>query len=101
MLEQNFDSLVERTVTQNNKELSERSRGMIHDIAPIIIDSLLLSIQSKEDAQRKKQEIIDEAMKSVKKHFDFEEIPYDRNFANMMLKAELNKRIGKTSQRNF
>lgn len=94
MLEQNLDSLVERAVTQNNKELSERSRGMIHDIAPLIIDSLLLSIQSKENAQQKKQEIIDDAMKSIKKHFDYEEIPYDGNFASIMLKAELNKRIG-------
>lgn len=94
MLEQNLVSLVEKTVTQNNKEIAEKSCKIIHDLAPLAIDSLLLPMKSKEDAQEKTTEIVNTAVASIRKHFDFEEISFDENFLEIVVKAELNKRIG-------
>jgi len=94
MLEDNLVSLVERTVTQNNKEITEKSRKIIHDLAPLAIESLLLPLKSKEDAQKTEKKIIEDAIASIRKHFDFEEISFDENYLDIVVKAELNKRIG-------
>jgi len=94
MLEQNLVSLVEKTVTQNNKEIAKKSRKIIHDLAPLAIDSLLLPMKSKKEAQEKTTEIVNTAVASIRKHFDFEEISFDKNFLEIVVKAELNKRIG-------
>lgn len=94
MLEDNLVSLVERTVTQNNKEIAEKGRKIIHDLAPLAIESLLLPLKSKEDAQKVEKKIIEDAIDSVRKHFDFEEISFDENYLDMVVKAELNKKIG-------
>ena len=94
MLEDNLVSLVERTVTQNNKEMTEKCRKIIHDLAPLAIESLLLPLKSKEDAQKTEKKIIKDAIASIRKHFDFEEIPFDENYLDIVVKAELNKRIG-------
>jgi hypothetical protein len=94
MLEQNLVSLVEKTVSQNNKEIAEKSRKIIHDLTPLAIDSLLLPMKSKEDAQEKTTEIVNTAVDSIRKHFDFEEVSFDPNFLELAVKAELNKRIG-------
>lgn len=94
MLEDNLVSLVERTVTQNNKEITAKSRKIIHDLAPLAIESLLLPLKSKEDAQNAEKKIIEDAIDSIRKHFDFEEISFDENYLDIVVKAELNKRIG-------
>lgn len=95
MLEKNLVSLVERTVTQNNKEITEKSRKIIHDLAPLAIDSLLLPMKSREEAHEKMTEIVNTAIASIRKHFDFEEMFFDENYLEIFVKAELNKRIGK------
>lgn len=94
MLETNLVSLVERAVTQNNKEITEKSRKIIHELAPLAIESLLLPMQSKKEAHEKMAKIVDDAIDSIKKHFDFEQTFFDENYLQMVVKAELNKRIG-------
>jgi len=94
MLKDNVVSLVERTVTENNKELSEKSKGLIESLAPLAVDAMLLPLQSKEEARQKSTEIIDSALKSIKKNLDYEEIPFDKDLAEVMIKSELFKRIG-------
>ena len=76
-----------------DKELTERGRKLIHDLAPLAIDSLLL-LKNKDTAKNQANEIIREAMETIQKNFDFEEIQFDRNFAEMFVRAELNKKLG-------
>ncbi len=93
MLGENLSELIEVAVTKNNKELTERGRNLIRDLAPLAIDSLLL-LKDKDTAKNQANEIIKEAMKAIQKNFDFEEIQYDTNFAEMFVRAELYKKIG-------
>ena len=88
---------IEVAVTQNNKVLTDRSRNLIKDLTPLIIDSLLLEYNSKDDAKKAKQKIIDAAKKSIKENFDFEEIMFDGKLAELFVKSELNKKIGSVS----
>jgi len=78
---------------KNNQELTERDRKLITDLAPLAIDSLLLQ-KDKDTAKNQDNEIIKEAIKAIQKNFDFEEIQYDTNFAEMFVRAELYKKIG-------
>jgi hypothetical protein len=94
ILTENMETLIETAVTKNNKELTDRSRNLIKDLTPLIIDSLLLEFNSADDAKAAKEKIINDATTSIKNNFDFEEIIFDRNFADIFVKSELNKRIG-------
>jgi len=93
ILKDNLPELVEAAVAKNNKELSERGRNLIRELGPLAIDSLLL-LKDKDTAKNQANEIIKEAMKTIRKNFDFEEIQYDTNFAEMFVRAELSKKIG-------
>ena len=94
ILTKNMKNAIEVAVTQNNKVLTDRSRNLIKDLTPLIIDSLLLEYNSKDDAKTGKQKIIDSAAKSIKENFDFEEIVFDEKLAEIFIKSELNKKIG-------
>ena len=94
ILTDNMKDLIESAVTQNNKVLTDRSRNLIKDLTPLIIDSLLLDYNSKDDAKAAKKKIIDAAAKSIKENFDFEEIIFDEKLAEIFVKSELNKKIG-------
>jgi len=94
ILTQNMETVIETAVTKNNKALTDRSRNLIKDLTPLIIDSLLLGFDSPKDAKAAKQKIIDDATKSIKENFDFEEIIFDGKYADIFVKSELNKRIG-------
>lgn len=94
ILTKNMKNAIEVAVTQNNKVLTDRSRSLIKDLTPLIIDSLLLEYNSKDDAKTAKQKIIDAATKSIKEDFDFEEIMFDEKLAEIFVKSELNKKIG-------
>lgn len=94
ILTKNMKNVIEAAVTQNNKVLTDRSRNLIKDLTPLIIDSLLLEYNSKDDAKAAKKNIIDAATKSIKENFDFEEIMFDENLAEIFVKSDLNKRIG-------
>lgn len=94
ILTKNMTNVIEAAVTQNNKVLTDRSRNLIKDLTPLIIDSLLLEYNSKDDAKAAKKNIIDAATKSIKENFNFEEIMFDENLAEIFIKSDLNKRIG-------
>jgi hypothetical protein len=93
LLRDNLDSLVERTVTSHNKELAVRGREIIFELAPLAVEAALLPLRTKEEIREKAQSIVDVALASIKKNFDFEEIPYDNNLAEMTIKAELRKKL--------
>lgn len=97
ILTENITDLIESAVTQNNKVLTDRSRNLIKDLTPLIIDSLLLEYDSKDDAKAARDKIISAGMESIKKNFDFEEIIFDENLAKIFVKSELNKRIGEVA----
>ena len=94
ILTDNMKNAIETAVTQNNKVLTDRSRNLIKDLTPLIIDSLLLDYNSKDDAKAAKKKIINAAAKSIKENFDFEEIIFDEKLAEIFVKSELNKKIG-------
>lgn len=93
MLKENLDSLVERMVTEHNKEIANRGRQIIFDLAPLAVDAALLSFRTKDEMREKTDAIVDSALTSIKKRFDFEEVAYDGNLVVMAIKAELRKRI--------
>jgi len=94
ILTDNMKNVIESAVTQNNKLLTDRSRNLIKDLTPLIIDSLLLDYNSKDDAKDEKEKIINAAAQSIKENFDFEEIFFDKKLAEIFVKSELNKKIG-------
>jgi len=94
ILTDNMKNAIESAVTQNNKVLTDRSRNLIKDLTPLIIDSLLLDYNSKDDAKAAKKKIINAAATSIKENFDFEEIMFDEKLAEIFVKSELNKKIG-------
>jgi len=97
VLSANMGQLVEIAVTQNNKKLTERGRKLIHGLAPVAVDSLLLPLKSKDEAIKKRDEIIKSAMQLITNNFNFEEIQFDKNFAEMFVRSELYKKIGKVA----
>ena len=94
ILTDNMKNAIEVAVTQNNKILTDRSRNLIKDLTPLIIDSLLLEYNSKDEAKDAKKKIIESAAKSIKANFDFEEIIFDEKLAEIFVRSELNKKIG-------
>jgi len=94
ILTANMKNAIESAVTQNNKVLTERSRNLIKDLTPLIIDSLLLDYKSKDDAKNAKVTIINAATQSIRENFDFEEIIFNEKLAEIFVKSELNKKIG-------
>ncbi|MBI2005410.1 MAG: hypothetical protein HYS80_01460 [Candidatus Aenigmarchaeota archaeon] len=98
ILSKNVEHLIETAVTKNNKELTERGRNLICSIAPLAIDSLLLPIRTKSEAKEKQKEILDNAMKAIQKSFDFEQIQFDKNFAELFIKARLYQRINEVEK---
>ena len=97
ILTKNMETVIEIAVTKNNKMLTDRSRNLIKDLTPLIIDSLLLEFNSADDAKAAKEKIINDATTSIKNNFDFEEIIFDGNLVEIFVKSELNKRIGNVS----
>lgn len=93
ILSTNVKQLIETAVTKNNKELTERGRDLISKIAPLAVDSLLLPLRTKDEMKKKQDEIINEAMKAIQKSFDFEQIQFDKNFAELFVKAKLYQKI--------
>ena len=89
-----MENAIETAVTHNNKQLTERSRNLIRDLSPLIIDAILLDYNSKDDAKNAKQKIVESAKQAIQENFDFEEILYDKKLAEIFVKSELNKRIG-------
>jgi len=90
----NLPELVEIAVTDNNKKLSDTSKNLIRDLAPLAIDALLL-MQDKKDVKKDPEKIVNEAINVIKKNFDFEEIVFHEDFAKLFVKAELNKKLEK------
>lgn len=98
ILRDNLSEIIETAVAKNNKELTDRSRKLISEIAPLAVDSILLYAKDKEEIKNEKEKIINQAMESIKKSFDFEEIMFDRNFAEMFVKSMIQNKIeGKPS----
>jgi hypothetical protein len=93
LLRDNLDSLVERTVTEHNKDLAKRGREIIFDLAPLAVEAALLPLKTKEEIREKAESITNNALASVKKSFDFEEIAYDNNLVEMTIKAEIRKKL--------
>ncbi|MFQ6095979.1 MAG: hypothetical protein ACE5NN_07535 [Candidatus Bathyarchaeia archaeon] len=94
MLDKNLETLIERYVTENKKELAEKGRRLLNELVPVAVDAALLSFDKPEDARKNKDKIIKEALESVAKTFDFEELLFSDDDATMRIKSELNRRIG-------
>ncbi len=94
MLHDNLDALVERSVTQNNKEIGEKTKNMLNELIPVAVSAALLQFKTKEDAQKETDGIIQDVLKTVAKNFDYESILFSNEVAEMHIKSELNKRIG-------
>ncbi|KAF6245117.1 hypothetical protein [Nitrosopumilus sp. b2] len=97
ILKDNMKNAIETAVTQNNKALTDRSRNLIGELSPLIIDALLLAYATPDEARAAKQDIIKSAKEAIQENFDFEEIMYDKNLAEIFIKSELNKKIGQVN----
>lgn len=97
ILRDNLSEIIESAVAKNNKELTDRSRKLIREMAPLAVDSILLFAKDKDEIKNEKEKIINQAIESIKKSFDFEEIMFDRNFAEMFVKSTLQEKIEKTT----
>jgi len=94
MLQDNLDALVERSVTQNNKEIGEKTKNMLNDLIPVAVSAVLLQFKTKEDAQKETDRIIQDVLKTAVHFFDYESILFSNEIAEIHIKSELNKRIG-------
>lgn len=95
MLNDNLEALIEKHVTENKRELAEKARRLLNDLAPVAVDASLLSFNTQEEAKKNKDKIIRETLESIRKTLDFEELLLPDDDAIMRIKSELNKRIGK------
>jgi hypothetical protein len=94
VLSTNLETLVERYVTENKKETSDRIRMLLNDLVPIGVNAALLSYDTSQDAQKNKEKIIADALESIAKVFDAEELLFSHESAKLMIKSELNERVG-------
>lgn len=97
ILKKNLPELVEIAVTDNNKKLSVASKGLIRDLTPLAIDALLLNVD-KQDVMKneeKTKKLVENAIDVIKKNFDFEEIVFHDNFADLFVKATLKEKLEK------
>ncbi|MGQ0772725.1 MAG: hypothetical protein ACT4NT_08155 [Nitrososphaerota archaeon] len=92
LLRENIVPLVERMVTENNRQLTSRGRQMIFELAPIAVEAAILPFKTRQEIYEKIESITDAALISIKKSFDFEEVAFDENLAKMTVKAELQKK---------
>jgi hypothetical protein len=93
LLRENLDSLVERTVTEHNKEITNKSRQIIFELAPLAIDAALMPFRTKDEIHTNISLIVNTALESIKKRFDFEEVAYDNGLAEMTIKAALRNKM--------
>jgi hypothetical protein len=93
MLRDNLDPLVERYVTENKKENAEKVRNLLNDLVPRAVDAALLPFSTPEQARRNSEEIVKEALESVAKTMEFEELFFSHEDAMMRIKSELSKAI--------
>lgn len=94
ILGENLPELVEIAVTDNNKKLSDTSKNLIRDLAPLAIDALLLNVDKK-DVKKNTEKLVNDAIDVIKKNFDFEEIVFHKDFADLFVKATLKEKLEK------
>lgn len=94
MLDDNLGPLIERYLTENKKELADRGRKLLIDLVPTAVGAALLAFNTPEEARKKKDPLVKEALEAVAKSLDFQEILIPQADIEMMVKSELNKKIG-------
>jgi len=94
MLTANLDVLIERYVTENKKETADKVRTLFKELVPIAVDAALLSFKTPQEAQGKIEDIKKDALKSVARAFEFEELLVSHEDIMTRIMAELNKKIG-------
>jgi len=90
-----IDMLIERTVTKNKKETSQKARALLNEIIPVAMDAALLDYTNKKDVIKNRKKVINTALKSVSEYFDYEQMLFSNGVAKMRLMSELSKRISR------
>jgi len=94
-IETGIDMLIERTVTKNKKETSQKARSLLNEIIPVAMDAALLDYSNKKEIIKNRNNIVNTALESVSEYFDYEQMLFSDNIAKMLLKSELSKRISR------
>jgi len=92
MLTENIDSLIERTLSENKKEVAVRVKNLLKELTPLAVDAALLYYKN-DDIEAKKDEIISKALESVNKNFESEYLIMSANNARMYIEAELKRKL--------
>ena len=92
-IQSGIDMLVERTVTENKKGTSEKSRKLLYEVVPIAVDAALLGYSNPKEINKNVKKIVNESIKSVEEFFDNEQLLFSNGVATMLIKSEISKRI--------
>ena len=92
MLLDNLDSLIERNVTKSKNERFAQASKILKELAPITIDSLLLSYKP-EEFDEKKDEIIKEATTKINNHLKEQLLLLPEDMIDTFVRADLRKAI--------
>jgi hypothetical protein len=98
MLQDNLEPLIERFVTEHKDEMSKKTRNMLKEQMPIVIDSVLLLYKTPDEVHEKTGEIVNQALQILEKNFDYENMLFSNEIAETYIRAELNKRVGKIKE---
>ena len=90
-----IDMLIERTVTKNKKETSQKARSLLNEIIPVAMDAALLDYSNRKEIVQNKSKVINTALKLVSEYFDYEQTLFSNGVAKMLLMSELSKRTSK------
>lgn len=92
MLLDNLDPLIERYVTKSKNERFAQASKILKELAPITIDSLLLSYKP-EEFDEKKDEIIKEATTKINNHLKEQLLLLPEDMIDTFVRADLRKAI--------
>ncbi len=71
-----------------------RGRILLKELVPTAVGAALLTFETTEDAKKEKPELIKDALEAVAKSLEFQEILIPHADIEMMVKSELNTKIG-------
>ena len=90
-----IDIIIERTVTENKKETSQKTRALFKEIIPMAMDAAMLDYANKKDLVKDKNKIIKVTLKFVSEFFDYEQMLFSNAIATLLVKSELFRRISR------
>ena len=88
-----LDPLVEIAVTETKRERNERCRKLLHEIMPVILESVAGDFRITAHQNFDKEKIIEESLKKVGQILNYEEILYPEHLLKYSVEAELNKQL--------